>query len=210
MRTFEVKIPKSANDLRIKHYGIFKDGSKLIDQSMNGKIEFISKLTGLHLSELRILSQKQVDEIWKHAVVACSGLTIGSEPPQEIVMDGITFELINPKKVGIGWHIDFGAVIQAKLIENDPLTVACLFYHPKGHIYGEVDVNKNIIHSIEWKKPIFEEHFQLRTFLESSAFFLNWWQASTMKSTVKGIATNHTIKVVNKMRGSLGKEPLTI
>ena len=206
---FEIKIPQSATDLRIKHYKALKNPDAFTDESDEGRIQFLCDFLNLKLHQVRLLKPEHVDKIFRYSAVAFAGMKIGSEPPKEIVLDGKTFERIDPKKVGIGWHIDMNEASKGNWLEKKPVHLACLFYYPKGYEYGALDSNDNLIHPIKDRLELFENNFMLQTFMESTAFFLGYYAKSKRKLIIQKLAQKQILKLLNKVRSLLGKKPLT-
>lgn len=207
-KEFQIKIPKSAIELRIKHEKALQYADGEILTTLSGKIDFISKVSGARISDLKILNPKQINHIWSNCVLTFQGLGGLSEPPKSIILDGKEYEIVDPEKAPIGWHIDFGEAITRKMNETNAPFLASLFFIPKGTTYGETDANDNLLHPIKDRIKIMEEHLPLRTYLEAKAFFLRKCQKSMQESILKRKVTAKTLKVMNPVRRLLGKEPL--
>lgn len=205
IKEFEIKVPASCTDLRIRHevaLKFFKDG--IIENNINRKVDFIVAVTGCDLYNVRVLTTSQLQKIYNACVMAFSGMKIGN-PPKEIVLNGEIFEIIDPHKVASGWHIDFSTAVENEVTEKDPTMLACLFYHPKGKLYGSTDGNKNIEISLKDKYEIFKEHFPLQTFLECKAFFLLKYEVLIKEFMVREKTRKSTKKFLNRARLSSGK-----
>lgn len=103
-------------------------------------------------------------------------------PPKEITINGKTYELVNPEKIGVGWHIDWANGD----IEKDPVRMACLMYYPKGAIYGEVDAYDNLINPIKDRYKEFENHLPIIN-IPRGIQFLQRFVTSTKRYTDKEI-----------------------
>lgn len=208
-KEFKIKIPKSSNDLRIKHYGIFKlDMQTISDIGLTGKLKLINEFTGTPVSKLKMLTHEQVRRIYAMCLSTFIGLRISDNPPKEIMLDGILYELINLEKVGVGWHIDISMASKQNWLEKDPVKLACLFYHPKGELYGSVDENENIKTSISDKEKVFKEKMPLRTFIECLGFFLQKYERSMRRYTEKKKAEQKTMEILIRMNGKKLLRPL--
>ena len=166
--SIEIRIPKTAKDLRIRHNKVLNDLVIVKNPSLSDEILFLSEFTGVPMYELKKLYPSNINKLYRLSVRALSQLDINPSPPQVISLDGKEFELVDPHKVASGWHIDFSGTD----ISKDPVKVACLFYFPKGEKYGETDENGNLINPIKDRYELFQDHMELGTFLEASAFFL--------------------------------------
>ena len=208
-KEFQIKIPKSAIDLRIRHEKALNSFDGVLNTTTSGKIDFISKVCGARISDLRLLNPKQINHIWTNCALSFQGLKGIGEVPKTITLDGKEFEIIDPEKAPVGWHIDFGNAITKKANENNPAYLASLFFIPKGTTYGVTDDNGNLLYPIKDRIEIIEEHLPLQTYLEAKAFFLRKCQKSIQRYTVKRKTTEKTLKVINHIRRLVGKEPLT-
>ena len=180
----EIRLPKNTEDLRIKHLKALNGVEEEPPRNLNDLIDFVCEFTGEKRSLVELFTTKgEILKIYEHLLGLFNDFKVMSKPPQTITLKGKEFELINPEKVGIGWHIDF----EKSDIEKDPVRVACLFYYPKGEIYGAKDENKNLINPIKDRYKEFENHFPLSTFLEASNFFLQRFVTSTKRYTDKEI-----------------------
>jgi hypothetical protein len=162
----EIKLPKRTEDLRIKHYNVLTN--PIYQQSMDLQlvVDFMHDFTGVEKHVLKEIDIKELMQMYQHAVKLYAGYK-PQEPPKEITVNGIEYQMIDPEKVSTGWHIDFNNTD----VTREFVRLACLFYYPKGSRYGEVDENKNLKHPIHERYNDFKEHFPLATFLDASAFF---------------------------------------
>jgi hypothetical protein len=159
-------------------------------------IQFISEFTGEHVNDIRMIYPDELVKVYNHIQTIYSDIHLGT-PPKVINLGGNEFELINPSKVGIGWHIDFANID----IEKDPVKAACLFYYPKGVKYGVTDENKNLLHPIRSRYNLVEREMDLQTFMSASAFFLRKIKKSMMLSMESQKATNRIVKVLERLSG---------
>ena len=203
---FKIVIPKTKN-LRIKHFTAFNYVTTEIGESQDvfEQSIFISTLTGVSMSKLKMLSFEQIEKLFRYSLASFSGMKLGVDAPKEVTINGVDYEMVNPEKVGYGWHIDW----RAKKFDIDPVWFACLFYIPKGSNYGETDENDNLLHPISERYEDFKEHFPLELFVNASAFFLlksyKWMRTSMVKEKTKIAVT----KFLNRLRGSKTKRQLT-
>lgn len=203
----EIRLPKRTVDLRIKHLKSLNNVDTEPPRTLEELVTFVSEFTGEKRSVVEAFTTKgEILKIYKHLIDLFAEFKVMGKPPQTITLKGKEFELIDPEKVGIGWHIDY----EKSDVEKDPVRVACLFYHPKGAIYGAVDENKNLINPIKDRYNLFENEFPLTTFLECTAFFLQRSLKSMKLSIQKQKAHNEMIQRIEKVRSYLsGKKSLT-
>lgn len=178
----KIPLPKHSNDLRIKHYAcldsrfIKEDNAPL---TILEQVEFLSLFTGINEKKLLTVNALDIVKMYNHVCELFNDIYISKNPPKEITLNGKVFELVNPDKVGVGWHKDFRDANLNEALKNDPVKLACLFYFPKGELYGDIDANDNLLHPISDRYNLFESSMTLKVFLESSAFFLTEFERST-------------------------------
>jgi hypothetical protein len=197
-----IKLPKHSKDLRIEHFKCFEDYDDF-QMEVFDKVKFVASFLGRSENFVWSIEKTVFDKTYDHIIKLISGLNPPAKPPQEITIDGMVYELIDPAKAGIGWHQDWSM----QDMKKDPVKVACLFYHPKGHYYGEIDRNDNLIHPIRWKREKFEKEFPLELFISCARFFLQNWLESTMKSTRIKIAEKKAEKLIKRLPSFLLKKP---
>jgi len=200
----EIRIPRSKKDLRIRHNKALSNNI-VQNPTLSEKSIFLHDLTGSPLHDIRRLSVKDVDKLYRLSMLSFAGFKLNSEPPKEIVLDGQTFELVNPHKIASGWHIDWDTISNDK----DPVKWACMFYFPKGKLYGEADENGNILNPISSRYELFKEHFPLQTFLECRAFFLKKYERSIRLQVAEIKGERMGMKINRKLRGMLGRKQST-
>ena len=194
-KQFEIKVPRYSTGLRIKHYKALTDVGNVIDGSLDSRAAFIAEFGGVPLYYVRLLTKKDVDKIYTQVVKCFGGMKVGDEPAQEITINGKEYELIDPKTVGTGWHIDLSTCN----IDTDPVRLACMYYFPKGERYGEVDENENLKHPINERYEDFQEHMNLKTFIDANTFFLQWSLVSTKKYMENEIVKEKTIQMLKRI-----------
>lgn len=168
LKYIEIKAPKSLNDLRIQHLeALTNDKFKQNNLNLEDILKFISIVTTATLNELKKVNLSELKEVYSHCIGIFSEYKI-TEPQQEIELLGVTYELINPKKVGVGWHID----VSNSDIKKEPARLAALMYIEKGTNYGDLDQNGNMVHSNQDRQKIFEKHLPLPIYLNLVSFFL--------------------------------------
>jgi len=197
----EFRMPKTVNDLRIRHF------KPLTNVMYQGEItplqmcEFLAEFLGVHVNDILQIDVDDVVKMFKHAKELYADIGIET-PPKELTMGGMVYELVNPKKVGVGWHIDYSHGD----IKAEPLWLSCLFYYPKGVRYGVTDENKNLLYPIKDRINIFEREMPLQTFINASAFFLT----KTEKSMTLSMATQKVRqRVTTWLKPLSGKQSLT-
>ena len=200
----EIRIPRSKKDLRIRHNKALSNNI-VQNPTLSEKSIFLHDLTGAPLHDIRRLSVKDVDKLYRLSMLSFAGFKLNSEPPKEIVLDGKTFELVNPHKIASGWHIDWDTISNDK----DPIKWACMYYFPKGKLYGEADENGNILNPSSSRYELFKEHFPLQTFLECRAFFLKKYERSIRLSAAKIKGEKMGTKIRSQLRGMLGRKQST-
>jgi len=198
----EIKLPKKTEDLRIKHFKALSNPVYDGDLTLRQINEFMSDFTGEHLNYIMSIDTNDLFKMFQHVKGLYADMHI-SKPPQVITLGGMEYELVNPHKVGSGWHMDW----EKGDINKDPIWVACLFYYPKGVKYGSVDDNANLLYPIADRYKVFERELPLQTFLEASAFFLSKIERSMRDSMVKQKATEKIVKVITSISG---KKRLTL
>lgn len=129
---------------------------------------FLAEFTGLKHHQLLDFKIEDIKTMVVKALEAVASLDLTSALPQTIKIEGTKYCLVDPDKVGIGWHIDF----KSCNIEKNPVRMACLFYLPEGFNYSDVDENGNIKYPIDSRHDVFDKHFPLDLFLRCCDFFL--------------------------------------
>lgn len=199
----EARIPKHAKDLRIRHFSSLhvlplEEGFKTDKE----RILFLSEFTGLGYNKTLQFPQMDVIKMSDAARNAIARMKVTGDPDAEIVLGKQTFCLVDPEKVGIGWHIDFANSPIAK----DPVRLACLFYLPEGYNYSDVDENNNIIYPISSRYDLFAEEFPLELFIHAADFFLRKLHDSTKKQAMERIKSLPMRERINLLlRSSSGK-----
>ena len=163
----EIKLPKRTEDLRIKHYNVIKNPIYSGDMDLMLVVDFLHDFTGHPKGKLKQIDIDDVMRMYDHCVKLYSGYK-PKDPPKQITIKDIKYNLIDPNKVSTGWHIDFSNTD----VTSEHIRLACLFYYPEGGIYGDVDKNDNLVHPIHERYEDFKEEFPLTTFLDASSFFL--------------------------------------
>jgi hypothetical protein len=179
----DIKLPKTYKDLRIKHLKPIQTDKYMDKMDLNLMVEFIADFTGIKKAKLMSIDVKDITNLSNHIATLYASMPVVKHPPKEITLNGKTYELVNPEKIGVGWHIDWSNGD----IESDPVRMACLMYYPKGAVYGEVDAYDNLVNPIKDRYKEFENHLPLSTFLEASNFFLQRFVTSTKRYTEKEI-----------------------
>ena len=193
-----IRLPKNTNDLRIRHWKVLTN--PLYDGQIDLELacQFLSEFTGEHINDVRIIDQEDIWKMFNHCVGLYEGIHV-SKPSKEIILGGEKYNLIEPHKVGSGWHIDFGKFND---IQKDPVKTACLFYYPaKAKKYGETDENKNLLYPIRDRYNIVERDMTLQDFLNASAFFLRKSERSMRLSMENLKVTAKVSKVLGRMIG---------
>lgn len=167
----EIKIPKRQEDLRIHHFRAFKEWNEEKMETMD-KARFVAAFTGLHIRGVLAIDNDDFNKVYDQIIKVLTRLNIADNPPQEIELNGQIYSMIDPHKTSAGWHMDWGELVKNGGFEKDTVRCACLFYHPKGEGYGEIDINSNLKHSIKDKYELFKNELPLSTFIEASRFFL--------------------------------------
>ena len=198
----EIKLPNKTKDLRIEHFKALQNPYFLTEEKLDimDQLEFIHLFSGVSRSKLKQINVNDIAKMFSHIVNLYAGIKV-AKPAKEITLNGIEFELVNAEKVGVGWHADFSKGDMKK----DAVYFGCLFYFPKGQLYGAVDENDNLLNSIADRYEIIKEHMPLDVFMNASAFFLTKIKKSMMLSVQKA----KTRKILEKMLsplGSLGKK----
>ena len=201
----EIKIPKRAEDLRIRHFKAFKEWNEEGMDTMD-KARLVAAFTNRNVRYISSIDINDFDKIYNHILSVLSKIKINTKPPEEIQLNGRTYSLIDPHKTSAGWHMDWGELVKNGGFDKDPVKCACLFYHPKGHGYGEVDRNSNLVHSIKDKYEIFNNEFPLSIFIESASFFLLKSIKSISISTEKKIWEIKATQVTKRILSICGRK----
>lgn len=196
----EYKLPKKASDLRIRHFSHMAnvDLERLV--TVIDRADFVADFLGVSRKKIYTIDASDVIKMSNHIIDLYSDIHVGNAP-KEIELDGKVYELINPEKVGVAWHADFSKMD----INRDPVQLACMFYFPKGSIYGDVDENDNLLNPIKSRYNDIGDHMPLQVFLEASAFFLRKTEQSMRLSMAKRKTMERTIKILNRI-GMRGKK----
>lgn len=193
-----IALPKTTADLRIKHW------KPLSNPLLEGQItlelacEFLADFTGEHINDIREIDVKDIWKMVNHCVSLYEGIHIGS-PRKQITLEGEQFNIIEPHKVGSGWHIDWSKNCD---IEKDPVKTACLFYYPaKAKKYGETDENKNLLYPIRDRYTTVERDMSLQDFMSASAFFLQKYEKSMRLSMESQKTARKVVEIITRMTG---------
>ena len=196
MKTKQLRLPKTVNDLRIKHFKALTDPSYEGEMTLEDIAQFMADFTGEHINDIRQIDANDLINVCLHVKELYSEIHV-NKPPQTIELGGSEYSLINPHKVGSGWHMDFSKGD----IKKDPVWLACLFYYPTGVKYGATDENKNLLYPIKDRYKIFERELPLQTFIEASAFFLTKIERSMRLSTEKQKAATKMTNLIKPFSG---------
>tara|TARA_R110000868_G_scaffold279203_1_gene539281 strand:- start:28353 stop:28952 length:600 start_codon:yes stop_codon:yes gene_type:complete len=194
-------IPKRTEDLRIKHFKVLLNTDYEGDITIVEVCKFMAEFTGEHLNDVLSWDANDMLKAYQHIKELYADIRI-NKPPQTIMIGGMEYDLINPHKVGSGWHIDFSKGD----IHKDPVWMACLFYYPKGVVYGQTDENKNLLYPIAERYKLVERDMPLQTFLEASGFFLTKIAQSMRNSTEAQKTTEKIVKMLKPLRLLRGKK----
>jgi hypothetical protein len=177
----EYKLPKKSIDLRIRHFKHMSnvDLERLVTPI--DRADFVADFLGISRKKAYTFDAKSIIEMSNHIIEE--------------------YELINPEKVGVAWHADFSKMD----INRDPVQLACMFYFPKGCIYGDVDENDNLLNPIKARYNDIGDYMPLQVFLEASAFFLQKTEQSMRLSMAKRKTMERTVKILSLI-GMRGKK----
>lgn len=165
----EIKLPKSIDDLRIKHLDLINRIDLTKDFSVPFMVEMISELSGESVDTIRRIDVQDVITLWKQAIKVFGGFKANEKPLEEITINGQVYEMVNPHKVASGWHMDLDNTNTAE----EPERFAGLMYIEKGTSYGEEDRNKSVIYPLAERSQIFAEHMKLVDYITATSFFLS-------------------------------------
>lgn len=201
----EIKIGKRTSDLRIEHYKVIQEPSFTDSPDLQEMIQVIHLYSNVSPSKIRAFTMKEIAKMYGAICKQFAGLTVNNEPPKQLTFNGVKYNLIDPEKVGVGWHQDFASVS----IEQ-PTRLAAMFYLPDGVYYGQEDEYGNLVSSIRDRAPIFAEHMELQTFIDACAFFLRKFEKSTRLYTGKKQAEMKATKILkwmklNRKESTIGK-----
>lgn len=168
------------------------------------RADFVADFLGISRKKAYTIDAKDIVKMSNHIIELYADIHVGN-PPKEIELGGKTYELVNPEKVGVAWHADFSKMD----INRDPVQLACMFYFPKGAIYGDVDENDNLLNPIRDRYNDIGDHLPLKVFLEASAFFLRRIEQSMRLSIATRRTTEKTIQILSRV-GMHGKKYSTL
>lgn len=207
-----IPLPKHSDDLRIRHYKCLTNPTFIKPEgevlTVLEQVEFLSLFTGISEKKLLTVNAMDIVTMYNHLCDLFNDMHIAKRPPKEITLNGQVFEMINPDKVGVGWHKDFRDQNQAENIKNDPVQLACLFYFPKGQLYGDIDKNDNLLHPISERYNTFDTYMPLKVFLEASAFFLTESERS-MRVYTENRKNQSLVKNLTSLNHSNGRSKST-
>ena len=167
LKYINIKAPKTLNDLRIKHLKALTNEKYQKSMDLESIIEFIGLITSAKRSDLNKVNISELRNIHEHCIGLFKDFEL-TKPKDEITINEVTYSLVDPAKVGVGWHID----IYNSDLQNNPSRLASLMYIEKGTNYGELDENLNMKYSNQDRAKIFKEHLPLPDYLNSVSFFL--------------------------------------
>lgn len=190
-KQIEVKIPRNAGELRIKHFSAMALAPVGEFTHADEGLYFLAEFLGLRYNQVLDFLVDDIKKMIAHVLSAYSHMKVDGDPPKEIELGGKKFYLCDPAKVGIGWHIDF----KNCNIKKDPVRMACLFYLPEGYNYSDIDVNNNITHPIDSRYQLFADEFPLETFIKAAGFFLK----RSVNSILKEMLISNKMKLKDKI-----------
>lgn len=197
------KLPKTSNDLRIKHFPHMAAADIEDLEGIVERADFVADFIGISRMKAYTIDAMDIQKMCNHLIELYADIHVGN-PPKEITLGGKVYEIINPEKVGVAWHADFSKMD----INRDPVQLACMFYFPKGAIYGDVDENDNLLNPIKDRYNDFADHMPLKVFLEACAFFLQKAERSMRLYMARQKAAVTVTKMLNKV-GINGKKSST-
>ena len=128
----EIKLPKTINDLRIRHLKAFSDEHfKVENISLNDKVIFLANITLVSVPKLLSVDYRDIEKMFSHCMSLFDNYKVNGSPKEFITVNNIDYQLVDQRKVGIGYHID----VEKSDFVNDPVRLACINYIPKGTIY---------------------------------------------------------------------------
>lgn len=166
----KINIPKSLEDLKIKHLELFNyiTGLDLENIGIENKIKIISLYSGVKEDRLKMVNLESLNKL--HSKIA---KIIGSYKPQEIPLS-ITY---NNKeytlrdsfnKLPTGWFIDVSVSDLAK----EPEKMIAFCYIEKGMDYAQQDKHKNILNPLSERANVFKDNMPLPLYMSIAGFFL--------------------------------------
>lgn len=198
MQSKDFKLPKTVNDLRIRHLKPLTNSIYEDEMTIELLCDFMAEFTGKSVNVIRQIDTKDLIRMFQHVKEIYSDIRI-NPPRKTITMGGQEWVLVDPHKVGCGWHMDFSM----GNIKENPEWLACLFYYPKGVKYGATDENDNLLYPIAERIDMFKDEMSLQDFLNASGFFLRKISKSMILSTAQKLQANKASKL---RRGSSGKQ----
>jgi len=197
------KLPKTSSDLRIKHFPHMASADLESLTGIMERADFVADFIGISRKKAYTIDAMDIQRMCNHIIELYADIHVGN-PAKEITLGGKVYEIINPEKVGVAWHADFSKMD----INRDPVQLACMFYFPKGAIYGDVDENDNLLNPIRERYNDFADHMELKVFLEACAFFLRKAERSMRLSMARIQSTERVTRLLLRA-GISGKKSST-
>lgn len=191
-----VKLPKSKNDLRIKHLNVLMSLTESMD--LNSQINAISKISGVSKAKLHTVMISDIKAMTIHLIGLFGKIKATDMPPEKVSINGIDYDRVDPDKTPIKYHIDYSV----SDFEKDPVRLACMCYVPSGTKYGDIDENDNIIYPIASRWSEFNDHFPLELYIQMCAFFLRNYNRSILRLEAMEKGRVIAEKVINRIRFS--------
>jgi hypothetical protein len=175
----EITLPTNPKELRLRHLealeligpeGVANDKEALVA---------LASFCGVRYNQILDFTRKQVGDMAQAMKKVFNRMDIPVTLPERIEVNGKAYTLINPDKVGVGWHIDWTTAVRLK----DPVRFACMFYFPEGANYSDEDENKNLLYPVASRYEDFKAGFELSLYLAAAPFFLRKSERSISKST---------------------------
>ena len=141
---------------------------KVDNISLNDKVIFLANITLVSVPKLLSIDYRDIEKMFSHCMSLFDNYKVNGSPKEFITVNNIDYQLVDQRKVGIGYHID----VEKSDFVNDPVRLACINYIPKGTIYGCMDENENMLYPISSRYEDFKEHFKMTDFVELQGFFL--------------------------------------
>jgi hypothetical protein len=187
------------NDLRIEHLEALTN-PKFTTWNLDLKdiIDFLSVLTSGTVNELKKVNISELKDIYVHCVGLFKDYKV-TDPEKEIDVLGQKYELVDPKKIGVGWHID----VSNSDMQTNPARLVALMYIEKGTNYGDLDQNGNMIYSNQEREKIFKQHLPLPIYLNVVSFFLR--QSIVLIESYTGSQKRTKLKLIKNLIALRGK-----
>lgn len=155
--TLTVRLPK---EITLKHLPAYKYLDDKNISPIDKMEQIVCNIVDVSREQIKHIVLEDLVFLYKKCLVKMALLKL-QKAKKEIEINGQTYVLINPIKQPISWVIDSNALVN----ENNPEMIAAFMYLEKETVYGELDQNANIKHSVIDRSLIFKDFFSVKDYL---------------------------------------------